>query len=109
MMRMKPSRSRKNPRRRVRLRPARHRRVRPRPAARASAPKKSTFVRDDPVTEPERSAPSYAPRGDSRVTDKVVNLNSGEQLKVVLVAPTQFEAAREIADHLRSYHAVLMN
>lgn len=93
-------------------RPAQARPAQARPAAPrrpASAPKKSTFVRDDPVTEPERSAPSYAPRGDSRVTDKVVNLNSGEQLKVVLVAPTQFEAAREIADHLRSYHAVLMN
>lgn len=109
MMRMKRSRSRKSPRRRVRLRPARHRRARLRPAARASAPKKSTFVRDDPVMEPERPAPSYAPRGDSRVTDKVVNLSNGKQLQVVLVAPTQFEAAREIADHLLRYHAVLIN
>ena len=107
MMRMKRSRSRKSPRRRVRLRPARHRRARLRPAARR--PKKSTFVRDDPVTEPERPAPSYAPRGDSRVTDKVVNLSNGKQLQVVLVAPTQFEAAREIADHLLRYHAVLIN
>ena len=54
-------------------------------------------------------APSYAPRGDSRVTDKVVNLSNGKQLQVVLVAPTQFEAAREIADHLLRYHAVLIN
>ena len=75
----------------------------------APAPKKSTFVRDDPVTEPERPAPSYAPRGDSRATDKVVNLSNGKQLQVVLVAPTQFEAAREIADHLLRYHAVLIN
>lgn len=27
----------------------------------------------------------------------------------MLVAPTQFEAAREIADHLLRYHAVLIN
>lgn len=93
-------------------RPAQARPAQARPAAprrQAPAPKKSTFVRDDPVTEPERPAPSYAPRGDSRVTDKVVNLSNGKQLQVVLVAPTQFEAAREIADHLLRYHAVLIN
>lgn len=75
----------------------------------APAPKKSTFIRDDPVTEPERPAPSYAPKSDSRVADKVVNLNSGGQLKVVLATPKQFESAGEIADHLRDRRAVLIN
>ncbi len=66
-------------------------------------------MHDEP-TEPERPAPSYAPRGDSRVADKVVNLNSGGQLKVVLATPKQFEAAAgEIADHLRDRRAVLLN
>ena len=85
-----------------------------RPARRtAPAAKRSSFIRDDPVSEPvrepERPAPSYTARGDSRVADKVVNLNSGGQLKVVLVAPKQFELAAEIADHLRDRRAVLMN
>ena len=75
----------------------------------APAPKKSTFIRDDPVTEPARPAPRYAPKGDSRVADKVVNLNSGGQLKVVLATPKQFESAGEIADHLRDRRAVLIN
>ena len=75
----------------------------------APAPKKSTFIRADPVTAPERPAPSYAPKGDSRVADKVVNLNSGGQLKVVLATPKQFESAGEIADHLRDRRAVLIN
>ena len=76
----------------------------------APAPKKSTFIRDDPVMEPERPAPSYAPRGDSRAADKVVNLNNGGgQLKVVVAAPKQFEAASEIAEHLRDRRAVLLN
>ena len=75
----------------------------------APAPKKSTFIRDDPVMEPERPALSYAPKGDSRVADKVVNLNSGGQLKVVLATPKQFESAGEIADHLRDRRAVLIN
>ena len=61
------------------------------------------------MREPERPAPGYTARGDSRVADKVVNLNSGGQLKVVLVAPKQFELAAEIADHLRDRRAVLMN
>lgn len=79
------------------------------PCRPAPAPKKSTFIRDDPVTEPKRPAPSYAPKGDSRVADKVVNLNSGGQLKVVLATPKQFESAGEIADHLRDRRAVLIN
>ena len=29
------------------------------------------------MTESERPAPSYAPKGDSRAADKVVNLNNG--------------------------------
>ena len=53
-------------------------------------------IRDSP-------APGYTARSDSRVADKVVNLNSGGQLKVVLVAPKQFELAAEIADHPVSY------
>ena len=70
-----------------------------RPARRtAPAAKQSSFIRDDPVSEPvrepERSAPGYTARSDSRVADKVVK---------------QFELAAEIADHLRDRRAVLMN
>lgn len=93
-------------------RPAQPRPAQARPAATrrpASAPKKSAFAHDDPMAESERPAPSYAPKSDSRVTDKVVNLNGGSQLKVVVVAPKQFEAAAEIAEHLRDRRAVLMN
>ena len=41
--------------------------------------------------------------------NKVVNIHATTQLKVVLVAPKQFELAAEIADHLRDRRAVLMN
>lgn len=41
---------------------------------------------------------------------KVVNLASGSNgMQVVLVKPDRFEAAAEIADHLRDRRAVLMN
>ena len=90
--------------------PARPAQARPAAARRpAPAPKRSAFVHDEP-SESERPAPSYAPRGDSRAADKVVNLNNGGgQLKVVVAAPKQFEAASEIAEHLRSKHAVVLN
>ena len=93
----------------ARHRPVRRRRVRLRPAARRPHRKRSAFVHDEP-SESERPAPSYAPRGDSRAADKVVNLNNGGgQLKVVVAAPKQFEAASEIAEHLRDRRAVLLN
>ena len=93
-------------------RPAQARPAQARPAAArrpAPAPKRSAFVHDEP-SESERPAPSYAPRGDSRAAAKVVHLNNGGgQLKVVVAAPKQFEAASEIAEHLRDRRAVLLN
>ncbi len=53
-----------------------------------------------PVQEP---APSRSRGG------RVVNLNSAVQLSVVLVKPDRFEAAADIADHLKEQKAVLLN
>ena len=41
--------------------------------------------------------------------EKVVNLNTAPQLKVVLVKPERFETAAEIADSLRDKCTVVMN
>ena len=102
-MRMRRSRSRKRPRPSVPLRHGRR-------AARRPPPSRiPDDLASEPVREPERPGPGNTARSDSRVADKVVNLNSGGQLKVVLVAPKQFELAAEIADHLRDRRAVLMN
>ncbi len=53
------------------------------------------------------SAASVDNRRDSN--NRVVNMNSNSQLQVVLVKPERFENVSEIADHLRSKHAVLLN
>ena len=45
---------------------------------------------------------------DSR-RGKVVNIHATTQLKVVLVKPERFEAASEIADHLKEKRTVVMN
>ena len=54
------------------------------------------------------------PRGSDRgVVDsrrgKVVNIHATTQLKVVLVKPERFEAASEIADHLKEKRTVVVN
>ena len=53
-------------------------------------------------------------RGSSRdIVDsrrgKVVNIHATTQLKVVLVKPERFEAASEIADHLKEKRTVVVN
>ena len=61
---------------------------------------------------PSGSASAAAPSGRPlRPREgKVVNLGTASgQSQVVLVKPERFETAAEIADHLRSKHAVLIN
>ena len=54
--------------------------------------------------------PRSSERGvvDSR-RGKVVNIHATTQLKVVLVKPERFEAASEIADHLKEKRTVVVN
>ena len=42
-------------------------------------------------------------------SNKVVNINATTQLKVVLVKPDRFDNVSDIAEHLRSKHAVVLN
>ena len=44
-----------------------------------------------------------------RRNNKVVNIHTTTQLQVVLVSPTRFENASEIADHLRDKRTVVLN
>ena len=46
---------------------------------------------------------------DRRNNNKVVNIHTTTQLQVVLVSPTRFENASEIADHLRDKRTVVLN
>ncbi len=46
---------------------------------------------------------------DKRTGNKVVNIHATARLQVVLVMPEQYEAAREIADHLRDKRTVVLN
>lgn len=59
-------------------------------------------------TQPRPTAPAYQPQRPPR-DNRVVNINATTQVQVVLVKPERFEAAAEIADHLRERRTVVMN
>ena len=58
-----------------------------------------------------RSATPAASTGTRRSTtdSKVVNIHTTTQMQVVLVKPDRFDNVSEIAEHLRSKHAVVLN
>ena len=51
----------------------------------------------------------YDQNAADRRNNKVVNIHTTTQLQVVLVKPDRFEAASEIADHLREKRTVVLN
>ena len=65
------------------------------------------FAPVSPMKDPARD------RGKDRDADrrggKVVNINTTTQLQVVLVNPSKFENASDIADHLRDKRTVVLN
>ncbi len=66
--------------------------------------------RSNAVREKSRDVSSEKPaETDRRGNNKVVNIHTTTQLQVVLVKPDRFEAASEIADHLRDKRTVVLN
>ena len=68
--------------------------------------------RSNAVREKARDAGSISYEQDTvsdRRNNKVVNIHTTTQLQVVLVKPDRFEAASEIADHLREKRTVVLN
>ena len=77
---------------------------RPAPKPRkASKPARAAAPAEPEETPVQPARPAARPAASSRgvrQADKVVNLNNGGQLKVVIVKPLRFEVVAEIADHL---------
>lgn len=65
--------------------------------------RESPFLDDRPRSMDRSGAAADRGRG------KVVNIHATTQLKVVLVKPERFEAASEIADHLKEKRTVVVN
>ena len=80
-------------------------------APRTSAPKASAYdeVLDDLNRSGSRGASSRRSSPLSGDNSKVVNIHTTAQMQVVLVKPDRFDNVSEIAEHLRSKHAVVLN
>ncbi|MCD7927682.1 MAG: cell division protein SepF [Oscillospiraceae bacterium] len=65
--------------------------------------------RGNAVREKAREVPYEKSAESKRRSNKVVNIHTTTQLQVVLVKPDRFEAASEIADHLRDKRTVVLN
>ena len=64
--------------------------------------------RDTGAFAAERPSRRERDRDEDR-RNKVVNIHATTQLKVVLVKPDRFDNVSDIAEHLRSKHAVVLN
>ena len=86
--------------------------VRPTRASRSSsAPARSrapSFDLDDDADDTS-SASSGASTRRTPGSNKVVNIHTTAQMQVVLVKPDRFDNVSDIAEHLRSKHAVVLN
>ena len=71
-------------------------------------PKKMEDLPPAPKT-PTQARNSYGGFEERRDGNKVVSIHTTTQLQVVLVKPERFEAAAEIADHLRERRTVVLN
>ena len=78
--------------------------VSPRPVERRERVERDRAPRDSGYSS--YSSPSV---DDDRRSNKVVNIRAATQLQVVLVKPERFEAASEIADHLKEKRTVVVN
>ena len=83
------------------VKPARSSRRSASSAASSAAPSSfSDFDTSDLDQTPSRRTPGGS---------KVVNIHTTAQMQVVLVKPDRFDNVSDIADHLRSKHAVVLN
>jgi len=71
-------------------------------------PKKKEELPTPPKTITQARS-TYGGFEEQKSGNRVVNIHATTQLKVVLVKPERFEAAAEIADHLREKHTVVLN
>ena len=86
--------------------------VRPTRASRSSsapAPSRASSFNLDDDADDTSSASSGASTRRTPGSNKVVNIHTTAQMQVVLVKPDRFDNVSDIAEHLRSKHAVVLN
>ena len=82
---------------------------RPRASRGSSAPRAARASAFDDMMDDLGSSRPAAPAPRRSTDSKVVNISAQTQMQVVLVKPDRFDNVSEIAEHLRSKHAVVLN
>jgi cell division inhibitor SepF len=83
---------------------------RPKASRSSAAARPARNAYDDVLSDLNTGSSRPAPNQTRRTTDsKVVNIHTTAQMQVVLVKPDRFDNVSEIAEHLRSKHAVVLN
>ena len=75
----------------------------------APAPSRAPSFDLDDDADDTSSASSGASTRRTPGSNKVVNIHTTAQMQVVLVKPDRFDNVSDIAEHLRSKHAVVLN
>jgi len=82
---------------------------RPNRSSAAPKPSYSSFDLDNDDTPSSGSTGRRTLGGAGTSGSKVVNIHTTAQMQVVLVKPDRFDNVSDIAEHLRSKHAVVLN
>ena len=85
------------------------RRTRASRSSSAPAPSRAPSFDLDDDADDTSSASSGASTRRTPGSNKVVNIHTTAQMQVVLVKPDRFDNVSDIAEHLRSKHAVVLN
>lgn len=86
--------------------------VRPTRASRSSvapAPSRASSFDLDDTDDADTSFGAASTTRRAPGSNKVVNIHTTAQMQVVLVKPDRFDNVSDIAEHLRSKHAVVLN
>lgn len=66
-------------------------------------------VEEQEETKEEYQQPQFMQQGAKKYQNKVVNIHSASQFKVVIMQPETFEDAQDICDHLKNKKPIVVN
>ena len=64
---------------------------------------------NDVIKDEQHQPPQYLHSSSKKQQNKVVNIHSNNQFKVVIMQPENFDDARDICDHLKNKKPVVVN
>lgn len=67
------------------------------------------MIEEQESVKDEVAQPQFIQHSARKQQNKVVNIHSSSQLKVVIMQPENFEDAQDICDHLKSKKPVIVN